>query len=294
MSEDGAYDVGYGKPPAETRFRKGQSGNPRGRPKKTKPQTLRLADAPMLNGMDDEFYRPVRIRENGEVTELPAARALMRSIMQKAMTGNRLERKWAFEMISKYEDEAQSAQIEKYFELAEAKRNGEAVLADCKARGIKPPKLLPHPDDIVLNPHEYIAWVEGPRFPGDELRYQASVHFRDLFRAYSDWDRRHDRVIYWENTKLCVCLVTAAILDMRLPHSLRMSESERINAMMRLRSMRNAQLSRHIADLKQKASDAARHLPPLSPQMTRKIARMVKDAKASRDAVEAQRADDHR
>ena len=27
------YDVGYGKPPVETRFRKGRSGNPKGRGK---------------------------------------------------------------------------------------------------------------------------------------------------------------------------------------------------------------------------------------------------------------------
>jgi hypothetical protein len=30
------YDVGYGKPPLHTRFRKGQSGNPKGRGKGTK------------------------------------------------------------------------------------------------------------------------------------------------------------------------------------------------------------------------------------------------------------------
>ena len=32
----GSYVVGYGKPPAEYRFKKGQSGNPRGRPRKAK------------------------------------------------------------------------------------------------------------------------------------------------------------------------------------------------------------------------------------------------------------------
>jgi hypothetical protein len=33
----GEYVVGYGRPPTHTRFRKGQSGNPRGRPKRTPP-----------------------------------------------------------------------------------------------------------------------------------------------------------------------------------------------------------------------------------------------------------------
>jgi hypothetical protein len=32
------YEIGYGKPPERTRWKKGQSGNPRGRPKKPLPQ----------------------------------------------------------------------------------------------------------------------------------------------------------------------------------------------------------------------------------------------------------------
>ena len=30
------YEVGYGKPPKATRFKKGQSGNPKGRPRRQK------------------------------------------------------------------------------------------------------------------------------------------------------------------------------------------------------------------------------------------------------------------
>src|SRR5262245_11040533 len=30
---EGDYDVGYGKPPVQSRFKRGQSGNPKGRPK---------------------------------------------------------------------------------------------------------------------------------------------------------------------------------------------------------------------------------------------------------------------
>jgi hypothetical protein len=38
------YAVGYGKPPVETRFQKGQSGNPEGRPRGTKKLVTLLAE----------------------------------------------------------------------------------------------------------------------------------------------------------------------------------------------------------------------------------------------------------
>ena len=38
------YAVGYGRPPAETRFQKGQSGNPDGRPRGTKKLVTLLAE----------------------------------------------------------------------------------------------------------------------------------------------------------------------------------------------------------------------------------------------------------
>ena len=41
----GDYEVGYGKPPPHTRFAKGQSGNPRGRPCGAKNFTTLLEEA---------------------------------------------------------------------------------------------------------------------------------------------------------------------------------------------------------------------------------------------------------
>lgn len=45
-SRDKNYEVGYRKPPKQTRFAKGEPGNPRTRPRKRKPQPVKLSDAP--------------------------------------------------------------------------------------------------------------------------------------------------------------------------------------------------------------------------------------------------------
>jgi hypothetical protein len=52
-----ACEVGYGKPPRHTQFRKGQSGNPGGRPRR---RPVQRANALVLA----EAYRSVVIRED--------------------------------------------------------------------------------------------------------------------------------------------------------------------------------------------------------------------------------------
>jgi hypothetical protein len=77
----GEYKVGYGKPPVHTRFRKGESGNPGGRPRGT---TVRRANDLALK----EAYRSVTVREGDKVVRLPAIQAVMRSQVALAAKGN--------------------------------------------------------------------------------------------------------------------------------------------------------------------------------------------------------------
>ena len=73
------YQVGYGKPPAQTRFKKGQSGNPNGRPK----GTLNLATV-----ITKTLRERVVINENGQrkiVTKLEAA---VKQLVNKAASGD--------------------------------------------------------------------------------------------------------------------------------------------------------------------------------------------------------------
>ena len=80
-SSDDEYKVGYGKPPVHTRFRKGQSGNPGGRPRGV---TAGRATALALK----EAYRLVTVREGDKVMALPAIQAVLRSQVALAAKGN--------------------------------------------------------------------------------------------------------------------------------------------------------------------------------------------------------------
>jgi hypothetical protein len=73
--------VGYGKRPAHTRFRKGRSGNPGGRPRGI---TAGRATALALK----ELYRPVPVREGDKLITMPAIQAVLRSMIVLAAKGN--------------------------------------------------------------------------------------------------------------------------------------------------------------------------------------------------------------
>ena len=75
------YAVGYGKPPVHTRFRKGRSGNPGGRPRQA---ATERAKALALQ----EAYRTVTVKEGGRARALPAIQAVLRSQIALAAKGN--------------------------------------------------------------------------------------------------------------------------------------------------------------------------------------------------------------
>ena len=79
------YDVGYGKPPKETQFRKGQSGNPNGRPKKKKTdQSLKAAVQDMLAGK-------VPVIMNGKKHQVEVVEALVQRLKKDMLTGTSAE-----------------------------------------------------------------------------------------------------------------------------------------------------------------------------------------------------------
>lgn len=77
MSKD--YKVGYGKPPKHSKFKQGQTGNPKGRPKGRK--SMRT----ILNGI---LNRTVTIKENGRTRRVPFLEAFGHQVAAKALNGS--------------------------------------------------------------------------------------------------------------------------------------------------------------------------------------------------------------
>lgn len=75
----GDYEVGYGKPPTSTRFQKGKSGNPSGRPKRRKtPDSI----------MGDAIKDTVVMTIDGRLQKVPISAGILKRLQSMALNGN--------------------------------------------------------------------------------------------------------------------------------------------------------------------------------------------------------------
>lgn len=78
--KNGDYEVGKGKPPKSTQWKKGQSGNPKGRSKKQK--------ATFEEDVSAVLGEEVEVTEGGKKVVTTKRRLLLKQIIHSALQGN--------------------------------------------------------------------------------------------------------------------------------------------------------------------------------------------------------------
>lgn len=90
----GGHTIGYGRPPQHTRFKPGQSGNPRGRPRQKGPVTIDIA------ALDLEL---VTVMLRGKPKRVPVREAMLRSTLAKAAKGDLNAMTYLKDVFQRYE-----------------------------------------------------------------------------------------------------------------------------------------------------------------------------------------------
>jgi Family of unknown function (DUF5681) len=78
-SSDRDYKVGPGRPPKHTRFKPGQSGNPKGRPK---------GRVSMQTAAERELMKLVDVPENGKTRRLTKQAMVVRTLVHQSIKGD--------------------------------------------------------------------------------------------------------------------------------------------------------------------------------------------------------------
>lgn len=207
------YQVGYGKPPAEHRFKKGQSGNPAGRPKRARAKPKEIKTGYGIKAAEEylraEAYRPVMIREGEQVIELPAIQAVFRAMGVSAMKGNRFAQKSLAEMVAKMEAEQFASKLELFSNTLEYKHKWDQELLRRKRLGISEPEPIPHPDDIILHPNTGDVQILDPQTKEEKLQLDKALerravaqeevnYFAEKYRRTRDQERKARWLEEWQ------------------------------------------------------------------------------------------------
>lgn len=73
------YEIGYRRPPASGQFKKGRSGNPKGRPK---------GSGNFLTLLDKELSQKIIVTENGKKKSLTRLQAMVKRLVAGALQGD--------------------------------------------------------------------------------------------------------------------------------------------------------------------------------------------------------------
>jgi Family of unknown function (DUF5681) len=161
-TDEPSYEVGYRKPPAASRFKPGQSGNSKGRPKGARNKRPALNEERLKAIIIDEAYRTIKVSEGRRQITIPMAQAVIRALAVNAARGQLRSQQIFANLLSDVES-ANKALNDQCLETAiKYKADWERELERRAKLGIKGREPLPHPDDVIVDMRTGHVAVKGP------------------------------------------------------------------------------------------------------------------------------------
>lgn len=188
-NDDGMDPAGFGKPPRKYRFRKGQSGNPKGRPRKTvaPPPPEDLSESKLEAILRRILSRKYTVKDGTGSKTITGLEAIIQAQFQSAAKGNPHAMRLFMEAAGELERrdnarrEAEARAAREHFDLiVRWKGVREKAWAAAVSEGREPEKVWPHPDDILIDEAAQTYWIRGPRAPKQVPFYEYLKSLRDL------------------------------------------------------------------------------------------------------------------
>lgn len=110
-----AHGVGYGRPPVSSRWKRGQSGNPKGRKKSAKT---------VAQSIEETLARRLTIEENGRPVTLTLQEIVLRKLAYAAARGDMNAIKTLFALKDRFHDSSETK-----LDPAELDPNDQAIIA---------------------------------------------------------------------------------------------------------------------------------------------------------------------
>lgn len=180
--------VGYKSPPKHSRFKPGQSGNPKGRPKKRDPKPS-CGLTGFYKTILDQARRSIPVREGDRLKNISVFEAIIRAQHANALKGNsRAQHDVLVAIQHALEQERQSLDEEHRF-WAQIRDNKRRELDLAEMHGLDEADIIPHPDDIIIEPGQPVRII-GPIDDGGAKRMEETIRLRDQLILQYELDVR--------------------------------------------------------------------------------------------------------
>ena len=268
--------IGYRRPPKASRFSKGVSGNPKGRPKKLKSVDDQFADYTRYSAGEMALTELRRLRTvtiDGRPQQRTGSEILMHVAFARAMGGSRLHMKWLLDLAEHERKAREAVDRQRFVDLYGHKLDGERRIARARARGEPEPALYPHPDDIQTGSGTYQIWVSGPESAEEMIEFERARQQVELLLWISAQRAMAGKtnLIRQGRNSGCALAVLATIANNMLPVRMRYSEEAMLTIMLDAAHSTQSEIDARISALTKTVDDLSARTPPLPDYIKRAV-----------------------